>query len=876
MRVIKPQQLSLLTRCFEYQRKYYCGVAVMAFVPLAAEGALLSEAGMWTTVAEQMGEDAMLDAGMPKRRGEFLVAGWAYAPKGESRSGTRVGARLGNREKTLYVFGDRYFDGDRISRPASFARIPLTWAHAFGGEGFSKNPLGKGIGKVKDERGDSVHLLPNIEYPDDLMTLKGQRPQPACFGPVDLSWPQRGKKAGTYDKAWLKEHFPGLAPDIDWSFFNLAAEDQQFDSVLRGDETYSLQGMHPESAVLEGRLPGFRTRCFLRRVDHDSLEELACRLTTVWFLPEVERAVLVHHACAELSEEDAADIEVLMIAAERIGEDKGGAHYERVLGLRLDKEKAPMESLRDADLLPQGLDSADAMTVEKAMAEAGEGLLRKNLRAGTVDELREARERVADYGLDPDEHGPPEMAEEEGELPTLDTIEDFVEKSRREARELQEQADAGKARRDAELDEILKAQGMDPETFRAEAVEAPKGPPSFTAAGRKAELQTLVEQLQTQGVDASELHRYLDDPQMNEIWVFAEREQRKAYRRMAHFQTPADSSEDSGRARERLVQALTAGESLDGVDFTGAELSALDLSGADLSGIFLESADLSGANLTGAVLDRAVLAHADLSGACLDRASLVEANLGHAEMTQVSAKDANLKDAILARARLLGTDFSGAQLGGVDLAEAEFGNTDLSRVRTDHVIFMDSNLRGLSFRAAELEQAAFLKVDLGGADFSDARLHQSVFADVSARDAKFHAAQMENVRLVQECDFTGSQFTEARIESANLRGCCFRGCDFTSAHLNDSDLSDSQAGGACFRRIVAKRSQWVKADLREADMSGANLMAANLQRADVRAASLAGSNLFEADLARIHVDRSTGFDDALTDRMRTYPRRFPQ
>lgn len=875
MRVIKPQQLSLLTRCFEFQRKYYCGVAVMGFVPLASEAALFSEVAMWTTAAEQMGGETMLDAGMPKRRGEFLVVGQAHVPNGESRTTHRVSARLGGVEKTLHVFGDRHFEGNRMTDPEPFTVMPLTWAHAFGGDGFKKNPMGKGANAIKDERGQKRHPLPNVEFPDARMSMRGQHPEPAGFGPVDLSWPQRSRKAGTYGRTWLKDHFPGLAPDIDWSFFNLAGEDQQFPSALQGDEAYRLQGMHPEQPTLEGQLPGFRARCFLRRVDSEDQEELACQLTTVWFLPEVERAVLVWHGCAELSEEDASDVEVLMIAAERLGEDKGAAHYDRVLQRRLDKERAPLEALRDIDLLPEGLDSADAMTPEKAMAEAGEGLLRKNLRARTADELRDGRERVAGYGLDPDEHGPPEMSEEEDGLPTLDTLEAFVEKSQREARDLQQQAEARQAERDADLEKILADQGMDLESFKAEAREAAKGPPTFTVAGQKAELKSLVEQLDAQDADTRELHAYLDDPKMNEIWAMSEREQRKAYRRMAHFQAAADPASDSGDQRKRLLQALADGESLDGADFTGADLSGMDLAGADLSGIFLESADLSHTSFADATLDRAVLAHARLENACLDRASLVETNLGQAELGAVSMIDADLTGAILARARLVDADFSGARLAGADLSEAVFQNTDFSRVRTDHIIFLDSDLTGMCFQDAELEQAAFLKVGLNGADFSGAQLRQSVFLGVSARDATFSRARMENVRFVKECDLGESRFVEAQIENSNLRGACLNGCDFSQAKLNGSDLSESRARGTTFHRIVAHRSQWVGSDLRDANLTGANLMAANLQRADIRAASLRGSNLYQSDLARVHVEPSTDFEHALTHRMRIDPRRFP-
>jgi len=79
---------------------------------------------------------------------------------------------------------------------------------------------------------------------------------------------------------------------------------------------------------------------------------------------------------------------------------------------------------------------------------------------------------------------------------------------------------------------------------------------------------------------------------------------------------------------------------------------------------------------------------------------------------------------------------------------------------------------------------------------------------------------------------------------------------------------------AIFHRARGIGAQFVTADLRQADLSGANLMQASLERADLRSSSLRGANLFAADLARVHVVRETDFDDALTNRMRTYPRKF--
>lgn len=80
MKVIKPNKLSVLTRCFEHERQFGFGVSVLGFVPLDPEPTLLSEVSLWTFAAERMGAEAVLEAGMPKARGEFLVHGSCFAP----------------------------------------------------------------------------------------------------------------------------------------------------------------------------------------------------------------------------------------------------------------------------------------------------------------------------------------------------------------------------------------------------------------------------------------------------------------------------------------------------------------------------------------------------------------------------------------------------------------------------------------------------------------------------------------------------------------------------------------------------------------------------------------------------------------------------
>ena len=98
MRILKPQHLSLMHRCFERQRRAYLGVAVMAYLPIRDEPALLPEQELWQEVAPLMQPEVPLDAVLPKSGAEFLMIGDACAPGGEPVTGLEVEARVGSLE----------------------------------------------------------------------------------------------------------------------------------------------------------------------------------------------------------------------------------------------------------------------------------------------------------------------------------------------------------------------------------------------------------------------------------------------------------------------------------------------------------------------------------------------------------------------------------------------------------------------------------------------------------------------------------------------------------------------------------------------------------------------------------------------------------
>ena len=206
--------------------------------------------------------------GLMKPATDVLLLGHAVAPE----PGTRVAdvsLSVGPVNRTVRVFGDRHWEKSggqwRPSAPAAWDTMPLRWERAWGGiapadldaqglpEHEPRNPVGVGIASRRDGplEGQS---LPNLEDPQALIAKPGDRPVPACFGPIPPTWLPRRDFAGTYDDGWTKKRAPYLPLDFDSRFFQVAPPALIAPGFLQGGEPVRLAGF-TAGAPLDFSLP---------------------------------------------------------------------------------------------------------------------------------------------------------------------------------------------------------------------------------------------------------------------------------------------------------------------------------------------------------------------------------------------------------------------------------------------------------------------------------------------------------------------------------------------------------------------------------------------------------------------------------------------
>lgn len=899
MKVFKPTSLSVLTRCFEHQRQFKLGICVLGSVPMRGDPSLMAEQDLWTFIAEAMGAEGTLDATIPKIRSEYLVHATAHAPGGLSVPDFPVRAEVGGIHKDLQVQGDRFWAGRTPTAPIPVASMRLGWSAAFGGPSFGKNPLGKGIEALELETpGPNANPkavpLPNIERADQLVRSLSDKPTPGGFGPIDISWPQRRTLAGTHDQKWLETLFPGHPPDVDWGLHNVAPRDQQQDEEWKPGDTFRFTNLHPSQPVLEGALPQLCARAFIVRShrpgdarptahartevsralldDEDQLEDVELQLRTLWFFPNEERVVLGWSGSVDVAEEEAADVVKLMLAAERPGSPLPRSHYAAVLAGRLDPEFGGLASLRDADLLPDGVTTS---AVDSDDLYGPQGLPIDNGHRQREELFASATAHLQAQGLDPAQYGlePPPPPEA---IPTVEELPEFLAEKRAQLTEAQTKGDAMREAMLERAAEVLDGvpTDMTEEQVREQVTAAGGGPPRFRAQAQKAELEAVAMKVRMSGTIDDTLEALLDDPAQYELWTSSETKLLDAYRKTAHYQAPAPrlNGRAAGEALQRFEHRLKSGEGFHNEDFTGAVLRGLDLRGANLSGGLFESADFTETDLRAANLDDAVLAHAKIDRARLDRATLRRANLGKAQLVQTVLDSARLDNAVLEGTQLKGSRFRGVVLEGASLREARLTDCDGARMEAIGLQLLDVTFERVTFEAAVFDKTAFLELDLRTCSFAGASLRGCTFLRCDLREVNLAGSVLEGARGVEETRLEGAVLVEASLRKANLRGLRMKGVDLRKAQLDEADLTEADLENAKLYRASARGTRLDIANLKGAEMIAINLMNASLARACIENADLRGANLYGADMARIRTNPAVKLDDALLTKVRIHPR----
>jgi len=834
MKIIKDESLAILTRIFGHRGRYFLAASALLGFRLHAAGGLLTEEELWSGAANNLGRQEALDLGMPKPCGEVLVSGFCFPPGGAPAAATTTGFRVGGIEKKLVVIGDRFWidmKNPRHTSPRPFTSMPLTWERAFGGRDYEPNPCGRGIGARKLKDGRSVFPLPNLEDPRHPVATPDDRPPPAGFSPLGMSWPGRLRGLGTFDERWLREGWPGFPEDFDFSYFNMAPRDQRQHDFFRGDERISTLHLTEKEAGLEAALPGLRARLFLMRkndADRD-WRETKSSLDTVWLFPSDGMGVVIWHGVWGISDDEGEDVAVVMAVLEPLGAPPGDAagHEYRLVHAGDGKPQREKMDAAFPDETPE---------MQGTPSVAAAGVVTAGAAALTPAPAVFAGEAAA---APPPPELPPEFAGYaplSGTPPSGATAEEMAAFYEIQTRKAQ-----------GHLEEYLRSIGIDPEA----AASLPSAP-AFPSAeeiiaavtalpGDNRDLVTALKEMQAEQRAVETTTAALLD-QGGEVPPAVA---------PAPPVTPRKGEEppvaDPGARIREIERRLAGSRDLSGMDLTGVEWRSFVLAGADLSGANLEGAMLAGHDLTGVNFSRALLSAIDLSGCVLAGAVMAGANASRAKMA-----GADLSGADLAGMDLNGADLRGADLTHADLTGADLSGANLSRVAGQHVRAAGALLIGADLSAADFGRGVFHAADfsaarMAGTVMTEADLREVWFSDADATGAALERTVMSGARAEGRTSFRNAGLSGADLRKTYFEDADFTAADFTAADLTGATLARCSLREACLSRSRAREADFSKADLTGADLQGMNLMEGSLRKANLHRADLRQANLFAVD-----------------------------
>lgn len=901
MHIVKPLQLSLIHKSFTYQKTNMISVGVLLPFNLSTSDIIL-EQNMWEIIAEEIG-DEIFDFGMPKSRGEVLVAGDFIAPSNREVEAGEVKLQLSSPKgaslvkKELAIFGDRYWYkvmgiGITPSKPEKFSRLNVSYKNAFGGANYDLNPVGKGVDIVKTDFGERQYL-PNIEYKSQLLTSPSKKVEPASLGRVDIMWKRRLNLAGTYNQEYIDKVMPGLADDIDWEYFNDAPSDQRLEGYFNGYEYYSITNMNEKWNELSGQLPDIHARVFVNqevRCDASTnissrieFKEINTKLETLWLFPNSDLGVMIYRGTLQTSCNMASDIKSILLSCEgRNDNPRTVEHYERQLEKRLDPKNGFKYMLFSQPLIAEKM-TCGYEQLKENFDFPFEMLGSNNMESYVDNVLQEDEKKVEKLkqniieqcklaGIDPSFYlqqlTSKEKTKEQEYLESLFermapgiisdpknidifnvdfSVMDEIKKYQQEIAEKATQESIAELKEEVDkLKELSSNQEVDQLVKEIEfKISESESPPMYPRTESSAILESIESQIAQY---TAQLNNFREQGVSEDSLPKVDDDVYKL-------------KQDLTIAEEQFKNTYLLGAHLFGEarsphpekeqslkeEVISKYASKDDLTNRDFACIDLSGQDLTGIDLSGCYLEGVNFSDCNLSNANLSGAIAAGANFSGAILTNANCKGANIGATDLTNTILNGSDLTDCQLGGARFKDTQIENCILPKGN-----YLDTTFENVSFRNSDLSESNFINPVFKNCHFEQANLTQTNYVEGQFVDCDYSSATLDGANFVK-AQIENGKFNNAQMINVRfVGGCDILGADFSGANVSKSCLRENKLNHAIFEHCV----------LDEADFSGAELIGASFKNAKayrtqfmlshISSANFENTNLMEGSMYKAY------------------------
>ena len=223
--------------------------------------------------------------------------------------------------------------------------------------------------------------------------------------------------------------------------------------------------------------------------------------------------------------------------------------------------------------------------------------------------------------------------------------------------------------------------------------------------------------------------------------------------------------------------------------------------GANLTTQDMTNVNFTGLDLTGAALSASNLTNANLSGVDLSKTSIEDVNVSRANLQNTNLTGLSLRGWIAANVTGepigLNPDWqslNGYLLGpGANLSTVNFSGVDLRNAKLKDVNFIYANLSGANLAGVDLSGVNMTGVNLNGANLTGSNLKDTTLNLVAAQNIVGTP-----INLPEPWKFKGRSLLgpDAVLYQANLTGLDLRDVDLSRANIGEANFTGADLRGA--------------------------------------------------------------------------------
>lgn len=854
---------------------------------------LVAEAEVWQSIPKELAHIGTLDMGAAKGQGEWLLAGSTFAPLGQALKSWHAQVTLAQHNKVIQVHGSRAWDGYGLSTAQPCGEVEMAWSASFGGPDFAENT--KGCGR---KLANGTVVVPSIEMPGSAWRNPNQAIVPACTLPLEVLHPARQRYGGSYGVDYLEKFFPGMPPDFDRRYFNLAPTDQRIETYWKGDEAYELRHWHAEHPLIAGTLPQLRAALWLGLGDQ-ALQRVDTQLSTVWFFPNACMGVLVFHGLHPVQSMDGHDVKRVLAGLEHLNAVPGTQeHYESLWNKRTERSSvAAANALDDTVLCPAGYTTRFA-ELEAAMAGHRPSPSLARHRSNMAKQFEEAAESVEKSTLQMPKHGVAETvnvmqglaetfrshaAEIQDDTPHPNTLTDmaaYLETAMQSMQEKQESAER-------EIAMTPTPPPFDPEDMQELFAESEKIDFNEQTTQGMAGLRDMIAKMPEGPAQEGELSRaeaLLGLQRMEQMLSRYGKTPEESMSKMqkmadAHQRSIADIPKMNSFADMQEMQKKMKNEaklpSFREIDQTElAEASPQWASNQLISGIQDAHLRLSSRDMQGITLKKVNLVGCDFRKANLSNAKFVDCTFAGCDFSDADASAISLEKCQFQWCRIERLHAPGSNWKKGQFINCEGSETNFSQSKIEFCTWMNGNYRNSVWKQSDMKHCTSHELEFGSSDFSNVSTRQSMWSSCKLKESDWSGAKISRGSFAMS--ELPAQWKSASLTHVSLNGNQNENGNWHGATLESVDFSDANLRGCCFNGINAINIQMQHADLRDCDFSDAKIQHGLFIEADLRGCSFLNATLSHCTLSRSIHDEQTSFINADVSSSTMLPRREEQ